>query len=84
MTMAETSVEANHGASVPDVSAAPEHALQSSWIQSNNIKVEDRIRLTRLSHMRYQHPDLNAIHRFLLGLSSLSHRWPHEVSPSVS
>lgn len=67
--MSETSVKPNHGATVPDVVAVgDEQESQSSWLKKNNIKPEDRIRLVKLSHMRYQHPDLDEIHRFMTGM----------------
>lgn len=68
--MPDTSIKPNHGATVPDVIAVgDEKESQSSWLKRNNIKPENRIRLTKLSHMRYQHPDLEEIHRFMTGMS---------------
>jgi hypothetical protein len=72
MAMTETSIKANHGASVPDTSASQEQMSQASWLQSRGIKAKDRVQLTRLSHMRYQHPDLDALTEFMLGVSTRS------------
>lgn len=68
MAVTESSVKANHGASVLDISASQEQMSQANWLQSRGIKVEDRVRLARLSHMRYQTPDLDALCDFMLGL----------------
>lgn len=68
MVVTESSVKANHGASVPDTSASQEQMSQANWLQSRGIKVEDRVRLAKLSHMRYQTPDLDALCHFMLGL----------------
>ncbi|GIJ90999.1 hypothetical protein Asppvi_009964 [Aspergillus pseudoviridinutans] len=66
MAITESSIKANHGASVPDTSASQEQMSQATWLQSRGIKVADRVRLARLSHMRYQHPDLDALADFML------------------
>lgn len=68
MEVTESSVQANHGASVPDTSASQEQMSQGDWLQSRGIKAEDRVELARLSHMRYQHPDLDVLSGFMLGL----------------
>ncbi|GFF46822.1 metapyrocatechase 2 [Aspergillus udagawae] len=66
MAITESSINPNHGASVPDTSASQEQIFQATWLQSRGVKVEDRVRLARLSHMRYQHPDLDALANFML------------------
>lgn len=66
MPVTESSVKANRGASVPDTSASQEQMSQPDWLQSRDIKVGDRVRLVRLSHMRYQTPDLDALCYFML------------------
>lgn len=62
------SIKANHGATVPDTSACQEQMSQANWLKSRSIKTGDRVRLTKLSHMRYQHPDLDVVYNFMLGL----------------
>ncbi|OOF92088.1 hypothetical protein ASPCADRAFT_153403 [Aspergillus carbonarius ITEM 5010] len=55
-----------HGASIPDVTAmGPEQESVSSWRERSGINTEGQIRLVKLSHMRYQHPDLDEITTFL-------------------
>lgn len=60
----------NRGASVPDVTAIGEEqeSLQS-WRQRVGIDPSKQIRLVKVSHMRYQHPDLAEITKFLRGTS---------------
>jgi hypothetical protein len=40
MAVTESSIKANHGASVPDTSASQEQMSQANWLQSRGIKVE--------------------------------------------
>ncbi|RHZ54842.1 trihydroxytoluene oxygenase [Aspergillus thermomutatus] len=55
-----------HGASVPDVVAiGEEQESLAKWKEQCGIKTEKQIRLVKLAHMRYQHPDLDAITVFL-------------------
>ena len=68
MAVTESSLKANHGDSVPDTSASREQMSQAHWLQSRGIKAEDRVCLGRLSHMRYQHPDLDVLSDFMLSL----------------
>lgn len=65
--MAENSILPNSGAAISDVAAVgDDKVLQSSWLATNNIDYHQRIRLKRLSHVRYQHPDLEKLHSFML------------------
>jgi len=54
---------------VPDfVAIGPESESQESWLKANNIDRSDkskRVQIVKLSHMRYQHPDLQQITTFL-------------------
>jgi len=68
MAVTESFIKSNHAASVPDTSASLEQMSQANWLQSRGIKVEERVRLARLSHMRYQTPDLDALCDFMLSL----------------
>ncbi|KAH8700878.1 trihydroxytoluene oxygenase [Talaromyces proteolyticus] len=62
-----TTVLPNHGASVPDVVAIGDEAEDlSSWQKRSAINKENQIRLVKLAHMRYQHPDLEQITTFLI------------------
>ncbi|PYH80332.1 trihydroxytoluene oxygenase [Aspergillus uvarum CBS 121591] len=55
-----------HGASLPDIMAiGPDHESIVTWKQRCGIQREKQIRLVRLVHMRYQHPDLEEITTFL-------------------
>ncbi|KAJ5918025.1 Glyoxalase/Bleomycin resistance protein/Dihydroxybiphenyl dioxygenase [Penicillium verhagenii] len=63
-----TIVQPNRGASVPDVVAVgDQNASQVEWLAKQQINIEDRINLKKLSHMRYQHPDLEEIQTFMIG-----------------
>ncbi|OJJ30436.1 hypothetical protein ASPWEDRAFT_46014 [Aspergillus wentii DTO 134E9] len=54
------------GASVQDIAAIGEESENLQvWKEKNGIKTEKQIRLVKLSHMRYQHPDLDEITVFL-------------------
>ncbi|PYI05431.1 trihydroxytoluene oxygenase [Aspergillus sclerotiicarbonarius CBS 121057] len=56
----------NTGAALPDYQAVgPERQDQAAWKKSMGIDPESQIRLAKLAHMRYQHPDLDAITTFL-------------------
>lgn len=58
----------NRGASVPDTELRGENSKpQSTWISEEGIDKSQWIRLKKLSHMRYQHEDLNQISIFLKG-----------------
>lgn len=62
-------VQPNHGASVPDVIAiGSEQENVTQWQERCGIKKENQIRLVKLAHMRYQHPDLDQITTFLEGM----------------
>ena len=57
-----------HGASVPDITTkGSEFESISSWRERVGINADAQIRLVKLSHMRYQHPDLDQITIFLKG-----------------
>lgn len=52
---------------MPDVVAVgDDQESQGKWLERNNIKVDNRIKLKKLSHMRYQHPDLDELHKFMI------------------
>lgn len=66
-------VRPNHGASVPDVIAiGGEHETATQWQERCGIKKENQIRLVKLAHMRYQHPDIDQITTFLEGMLIVS------------
>ncbi|KAK5683712.1 hypothetical protein LTR17_027260 [Elasticomyces elasticus] len=59
-------VRPNAGATLPDVQAIGDDSeLLFSWQQQNGIDPADQIKLVKLAHMRYQHPDLDKITIFL-------------------
>lgn len=59
----------NRGASVPDFRAVgPDCTAKSTWRQSRGIDCSTQVKITKLSHMRYQHPDLDEITSFLKGM----------------
>ncbi|RDW75504.1 hypothetical protein BP6252_06646 [Coleophoma cylindrospora] len=56
----------NRGASVPDtVAVSSEREGIKDWRERNNIDITKQIKLVKLIHMRYQHPDLGEITEFL-------------------
>lgn len=62
----------NRGASVPDSEkkAIPDQASKREWQKKRGIDPSKQVRIVKLSHMRYQHPDLNKITTFLRGKHS--------------
>lgn len=68
--MTAESVQPNRGATVPDVVAVgKEQVSRAEWLAKQGINPDDRINLKKLSHMRYQHPDLDEIQTFMIGMS---------------
>ncbi|KAF2808805.1 trihydroxytoluene oxygenase [Mytilinidion resinicola] len=56
----------NRGASMPDhIAVGPESCSKASWRKANGVEASKQIRLVKLAHMRYQHPDLQQITNFL-------------------
>lgn len=57
----------NRGAKVPDTveNATPGSSSIAEWRKSRGIDPAEQIRLVKLAHMRYQHPDLAQITIFL-------------------
>jgi len=61
----------NRGASVPDSEAAAGNPVsQEAWLSEEGVDKSKRIMLKKLSHMRYQHEDLDQITVFLRGNSA--------------
>ncbi|SMQ45826.1 unnamed protein product [Zymoseptoria tritici ST99CH_3D7] len=61
----------NHGASIPDSEAFGEAFGNTSkpltvWQKEQNIDPSQQIKIVKLAHMRYQHPDLDTITKFLV------------------
>lgn len=66
--MAQDSTHCNHGATVPDVIAVGDSQItQATWLEQQQIDPQDRVQLKKLSHMRYQHPDLAEVKQFMTG-----------------
>lgn len=56
----------NSGRSVPDIEAVgPNSETIAQWRKNNRIDPFKQIHLVKLSHMRYQHPDLEEITTFM-------------------
>ncbi|KAF1356050.1 Glyoxalase/Bleomycin resistance protein/Dihydroxybiphenyl dioxygenase [Lizonia empirigonia] len=56
----------NRGSSVPQIEAIPKPCKPlRQWQEEQNIDRDAQIKLTKLVHMRYQHPDLDEITAFL-------------------
>lgn len=56
----------NSGASIRDaIAKGPDAQSIAAWRAQNKIDPAQQIRLVKLAHMRYQHPDLNRITQFL-------------------
>jgi hypothetical protein len=61
-------VSPNRGAAIPDISdKGPEGMTQSAWRSAYGIEPSKQVKLVKLSHMRYQHPNLHKISTFLRG-----------------
>jgi len=60
-------VKPNHGATITDTEAMKGDHTESlqSWRKRNNIDPTKQIKIVKLAHMRYQHPDLPTITKFL-------------------
>lgn len=66
--MAESKTKPNSGAAVLDKYAnGDDFESQSEWYEKRQIQRDNRIRLKKLSHVRYQHPNLDEIDSFLTG-----------------
>lgn len=62
----------NRGASKLDLKAVSSDRLSiDEWRKQAGIDTSKQIRLVKLSHMRYQHPDLSKINTFLKGKRAL-------------
>lgn len=62
----------NRGASVPDNETKGDaYMSQKTWLSEQGIDKSKWVKLKKLSHMRYQHEDLNQITAFLRGISVL-------------
>ncbi|KAI6835296.1 hypothetical protein KC340_g5537 [Hortaea werneckii] len=59
-------IKPNLGRTINDVEAiGPESEPLASWQKRNNIDTSKQIKLVKLAHMRYQHPELETITTFL-------------------
>lgn len=61
-------VKPNSGVSIPDVEDKAKEAYSqplSEWQKRNNIDPSKQVKLVKLAHMRYQHPDISTITKFL-------------------
>ena len=66
--MASREPSPNRGASIPDFQAIGEnHVKKADWLKDRNIDQIAQVKLVKLAHMRYQHPDLAQITTFLRG-----------------
>lgn len=56
----------NHGSSIPDKEAMGEKTEPlTSWQKRSGVDASKQIKLVKLAHMRYQHPDLDVATKFL-------------------
>jgi hypothetical protein len=55
----------NHGSAVPDIEATDDCEPADVWRARSGIDPSKQIKLVKLAHMRYQHPDLHEITTFL-------------------
>ncbi|KAJ3538386.1 hypothetical protein NM208_g5927 [Fusarium decemcellulare] len=61
-----STMQGNHGVSIPDVVAVGDNKeCLGDWKKRSGIDTSKQIRLVKLAHMRYQHPDLDSITTFL-------------------
>lgn len=66
----DTAPEPNRGGPVSDVVPDGPERQQSleEWKKQRNCDENEHVRLVKLAHMRYRHPDLGAITEFLQGI----------------
>jgi len=58
----------NEGSAVPDLIAVGHQQEDvQTWRARNKVDLANQIKLVKISHMRYQHPDLDEIVQFLGG-----------------
>jgi hypothetical protein len=61
-------VSPNRGAAILDISEMGADGMtQSAWRSAYSIEPSKHVKLVKLSHMRYQHPNLQTISTFLRG-----------------
>ena len=66
--MASREPSPNRGASIPDFQAIGENQVNKvDWLKERGIDQTAQVKLVKLAHMRYQHPDLAQITAFLRG-----------------
>ncbi|TKA21733.1 hypothetical protein B0A50_08669 [Salinomyces thailandicus] len=59
-------IKPNIGRTISDIEAiGPESTPLTTWQTRNNIDPARQIKLVKLAHMRYQHPDLTTVTKFL-------------------
>ncbi|KAF7196451.1 Metapyrocatechase 2, partial [Pseudocercospora fuligena] len=60
-------VKPNRGVTIPDIEAiGPESEPLQQWQKRVGIDRSKQVKLVKLAHMRYQHPDLPTIRKFLI------------------
>lgn len=65
---ASREVSPNRGASVKDIEATgPEQEALGVWRTREGIDPENQIKIVKVAHMRYRHPDLEEITTFMRG-----------------
>ncbi|RFU34063.1 hypothetical protein B7463_g2297, partial [Scytalidium lignicola] len=55
----------NHGASVPECDALKSDVKLHNWQKKVGIDASKQVKIVKITHMRYQHPDLDVITTFL-------------------
>ena len=59
-------IKPNSGASVLDQEATGErHEVLSEWQKQQGIDTSKQVKIVKVAHMRYQHPDMPTITKFL-------------------
>ena len=60
----------NRGESQQDLKAvSSDRESIEAWRAREGIDISQQVRIVKISHMRYQHPDLAVITKFLKGMS---------------
>jgi hypothetical protein len=73
-------VSPNYGVTVDAKHVIPGQQSLEAWRQEVGINVEKQVKLVKLSHMRYQHKNMEAISTFLPG----EHQRPKSVERMIS
>jgi hypothetical protein len=78
-------VKLSSGAAVLDtVAAGDDYEPQAKWLKRQGVHLSHRVTLKKLPHVRYQHPDLDEISKFLASTCQILNYQQHIIDPGPS